>query len=89
MCFHTDGHTRGEAVRIKEDVGRHATLWERHVFNRPLLTADAFLSVTTGELVANDGVSYDSQDHNDTTQQPRTMVIAKHLQALQVSQVWQ
>jgi len=52
---HADRHTRGEGVRVDDDVGRDAGFGEGHVDVGVLLGADTLLSVTGGELVADDG----------------------------------
>ena len=53
---------------VDDDVGLHAALRERHVDHRPLLRADTLLTVTRGELVADDGCTRDAQGDMDLLQ---------------------
>eukprot|EP00964_Phaeocystis_antarctica_P141265 scaffold106242_cov63-Phaeocystis_antarctica.AAC.8 len=54
---HADGHARGEAVRVEEDVGDDARLREGHVFARPQPRHDTLLPVPRRELVAGHRVT--------------------------------
>ena len=76
----TDGHSRGEAVRVEEDVRSDAALRERHALHRPLLTADALLSVPTRELVADDRVANNAKNDDHATKRAVTALVTKHLQ---------
>ncbi len=53
----TDGHSRGEAMRVKYDIGDHARLREGEILYGPLLTAYPLLTMTTGKLIPNDGIT--------------------------------
>ena len=52
----TDGHARGKAVRVEDDVRDNARLREGHVDQQPYLTAYPLLSCATGKLVTNYGI---------------------------------
>ena len=49
----SDVHTAGNAQRIQHDLQRSSVLEERHVFHRQDLGDNAFVSVTSGHLVAD------------------------------------
>jgi len=77
---YTDSHSRGKAVGIEDDVRNESTLREGHVLSRPELREDALLTVSRGELVADDGRS--SEPHNDRCahqrQSPRVRPECRH-----------
>ena len=49
----TDGHTRGDGVRVDDDVGSDAFRRERHVFLAVADAARSLLTVSTRKLVAD------------------------------------
>lgn len=76
---HTDGHAGGKAVRVEQDVGGHAALGERHVLGGPQAAQDALLTVATGKLVTDGGVSWYSYGDADSFKVPCASVVAADL----------
>ena len=57
LDHHSNGHTAGEAVRIENNVGKHAVGRPGDVLAGPLLAADSLLAGARGKLVADRGVA--------------------------------
>ena len=57
-------------MRVEDNVWYHACFREGHVLGRPLLAANPLLAVTTGELVADDGVSLETRSPNKAGEVP-------------------
>ena len=59
LDHHGDGHSRGEPVRVEDDVRVEAGLCPGQVLDRPLPAADALLAGARRELVADGRVARD------------------------------
>lgn len=58
---HTDSHSRGESVRVDNNIWLHTALAERHIDRRELLGTYTLLTVSGRELVTNDGGTGDTE----------------------------
>lgn len=76
---HSDGHSRGEAMRVEQDVWAHTTLGEGHVLRGPQTAQDSFLTVSAGELVSDGGVPGNAGCDANTLETASAGVIAAHL----------
>jgi hypothetical protein len=73
-----DVHTRRNAERVQHDVDLGAIGQERHIFDREDLGDDAFVSVTSGHLVAFGDLTFlDDVDAHDFVDAGRQFILLR------------